>query len=95
VTSLVARIFEGTERPVSPNSGWEEYVKGDPRDPFTLEDCVARFLAWAAAAARPLPAADLERFVALVERLEDVKDVATLMPLLGGAAGVPSEESRR
>jgi len=24
-----------------------------------------------------------------------VKDVATLMPLLGGAAGVPSEESRR
>ena len=76
-------------------SGCEEYVKGDPRDPFTLEDCVERFLAWAAAAARPLPAADLERFVALVERLEDVKDAATLMPLLGGAAGVPSEESRR
>ena len=75
--------------------GCEEYVKGDPRDPFTLEDCVERFLAWAAAAARPLPAADLERFVALVEHLEDVKDVATLMPLLGGAAGVPSEESRR
>jgi hypothetical protein len=39
--------------------------------------------------------AGLERFVALVERLEDVKDAATLMPLLGGAAGVPSEGSRR
>ena len=68
-------------------SGCEEYVKGDPRNPFTLEDCVERFLAWAAAAARPLPAADLERFVALVEGLEDVKDAATLMPLLGGADG--------
>ena len=45
-------------------------MKGDPRAPFTLEDCVERFMAWAAAAARPLPAADLERFVALVERIQ-------------------------
>ena len=51
--------------------------------------------AWlAAAAARPLPAADRERFVAMVERLEDVKDAATLMPLPGGGAGVTSEETR-
>ena len=35
---------------------------------------------------RPPLAADLDRFVALVERLEDVKDAATLMPLPGGAA---------
>jgi hypothetical protein len=51
--------------------------------------------AWStAAAAQPLPAADLERLVAMVERLEDVKDTATLMPLLGGAGGVTSEETR-
>jgi len=74
--------------------GCEEYVKGDPRNPFTLADCVERFMAWAAVAARPLPRADLERFVAMVERLEDVKDAATLMPLLGGA-GATSEERRR
>ena len=84
MTSLVARIFEGTERPVSPNSACEEYVKGDPRDPFTLGDCVERFVAAAASAARPLPADDLRRFVTMVEHLEDVKDAADLMPLLGG-----------
>jgi len=58
--------------------------KGDPRDPFTLADCVERFRGWAEAAARPLPAADLRRFVALVERLEDLGDAAELMPLLAG-----------
>jgi 2-methylcitrate dehydratase PrpD len=65
-------------------SGCEQFVKGDPRDPFTLADCVERFTAAAASAARPLPAADLEQFVTMVEHLEDVKDAAELMPLLGG-----------
>jgi 2-methylcitrate dehydratase PrpD len=75
-------------------AGCEEYVKGDPRDPFTLGDCVERFMTWAASAARPLPADDLERFVSMVERLEDVEDAAALMPRLGGAAGGPGEEPR-
>ena len=65
-------------------SGCEEFVKGDPRNPFTFKDCVERFMAEAASAARPLPADDLERFVTMVEHLEDVKDAADLMPLLGG-----------
>ncbi len=26
-------------------SGCEEFVKGDPRNPFTFEDCVERFMA--------------------------------------------------
>ena len=65
-------------------SGCDEFVKGDPRDPFTLGDCVERFMAAAASAARPLPADALQRFVTMVERLEDVKDAAELMPLLGG-----------
>jgi 2-methylcitrate dehydratase PrpD len=65
-------------------SGCEEVVKGDPRNPFTFGDCVERFMEAAASAARPLPASALERFVAMVERLEDVEDAAELMPLLGG-----------
>lgn len=65
-------------------SGCEEFVKGDPRDPFTLADCVERFMAAAASADRPLPAGDLARFVTMVEHLEDVKDAAEMMPLLGG-----------
>jgi 2-methylcitrate dehydratase PrpD len=76
-------------------SGREEYVKGDPRDPFTWADCVERFMAWAAAADRPLPAADLARFVEMVERLEDGKDAGALMPLLGGAAVMAGKETRR
>jgi 2-methylcitrate dehydratase PrpD len=64
-------------------SGCEEFVKGDPRDPFTFEDCVGHFMAAAASAARPLPADALERFVSMVEHLEDVKDAAEMMPLLG------------
>jgi 2-methylcitrate dehydratase PrpD len=65
-------------------SGCEDFVKGDPRDPFTFADCVERFMAEAAAAARPLRADHLRRFATMVERLEDVEDTAELMPLLGG-----------
>ena len=65
-------------------SGCEEFVKGDPRNPFTFEDCVERFMAAAASAARPLLADDVQRFVTMVERLEDVKDAAEMMSLLGG-----------
>ena len=64
-------------------SGCEEFVKGDPRDPFTFGDCVERFMVAAASAARPLPAHALERFVTMVGHLEDVKDAAEMMPLLG------------
>ena len=58
------------------------FVKGDHRT-RSFADCVERFMA-AASAARPLPAVDLARFRALVEHLEDVKDAAEMMALLGG-----------
>ena len=55
-------------------SGCEEFVKGDPRNTFTFEDCVERFVAAAASAARP-PAGGRSR--ALCDdggHLEAVKD---------------------
>ncbi len=64
-------------------SGCEGFVKGDPRNPFTFEECVERFMAAAGMAARPLPADALERFVEMVTHLEDVKDAAEMTPLLG------------
>ena len=64
-------------------SGCEEFVKGDPRNPFTFQECVERFMAAADLAARPLPADALERFVEMVTHLEDVKDAAEMTPLLG------------
>jgi 2-methylcitrate dehydratase PrpD len=65
-------------------SGCEEFVKGDPRNPFTFADCVERFVEAAASAAVRVPREDLERFVTTVERLEDVKDAAEMMPWLAG-----------
>jgi 2-methylcitrate dehydratase PrpD len=63
-------------------SGCEMFVKGHPNNPFTLADCIERFRSAAAWAARPIPPARIERFVAMVEELEQVNDAAAMMPLL-------------
>ncbi len=63
--------------------GCEPFVKGHPENPFTLADCVERFMTWAGAAARPLARERLARFVAMVEDLEHVEDAGELAPLLG------------
>jgi 2-methylcitrate dehydratase PrpD len=63
-------------------AGCEPFVKGHPSKPFTLGDCVERFVTAAGAAVRPLPRDRLERFVAMVEDLEHVKDTSELAPLL-------------
>jgi hypothetical protein len=57
-------------------------VKGHPENPFTLRDCVERFMTAAGAAVRPLARERLERFVSIVENLEDVKDAGEMAPLL-------------
>lgn len=58
-------------------------MKGHPQNPFTLTDCVERFMTAAAAAVRPLARERLERFVWMVENLEDVTDTREMAPLLG------------
>ena len=63
--------------------GCEPYVKGHPMNPFTLDDCVERFQTWAASAARPIARERLERFVSMVQHLEDVADAGEMAPLLG------------
>jgi hypothetical protein len=57
-------------------------VKGHPRNPFTLSDCVDRFMTLAGWAARPLGSGQLQEFVEMVETLEDVKDAGEMVPLL-------------
>ena len=64
-------------------AGCEPFVKGHPDNPFTFGDCVERFMTWADAAVRPLARERLERFVSMVEGLEDVNDAAEMAPLLG------------
>ena len=63
-------------------AGCEPFVKGHPQNPFTLGDCVERFMTAATAAVRPLARERLERFVSMVEHLEGVTDVGEMAPLL-------------
>ena len=63
-------------------SGCEQFVKGHPSNPFTLAECVELFRSAAAWAARPVPPAKLDRFVAMVEDLERVTDAGEMMSLL-------------
>ncbi len=63
-------------------AGCEPFVKGHPSNPFTLGDCVERFMAAASFATRPMAASRLERFVKMVEDLEHVADAADMMSWL-------------
>ena len=65
--------------------GCEQFVKGHPEHPFTMSHCVERFMDWAGAGVRPIARERLERFVSMVEHLEDVTDAGELAPLLAGA----------
>ena len=74
--------------------GCEPFVKGHPQNPFTLADCVERFMTASAAAVRPLARERLERFVSMVEHLEDVRRERLSRCSDGAAAGL-SEETRQ
>ncbi len=67
-------------------TGCEEHVKGHPSNPFTLSDCVERFMTWATWAATPIESAQLHRFVEMVDDLERVKDAGEMVPLLAPIA---------
>jgi 2-methylcitrate dehydratase PrpD len=62
--------------------GCEEFVKGHPRNPFSLRECVERFMSCAGLAARRMDPGRLQEFARMVEALEDVKDAGEMVPLL-------------
>jgi hypothetical protein len=62
--------------------GCEEFVKGHPRNPSSLRECVERFMSCARLAARRMDPGRLQEFVRMVEALEDVKDAGEMVPLL-------------
>jgi 2-methylcitrate dehydratase PrpD len=59
-----------------------ETVYGNPAKPLSRDDHLAKFRSNCAAAARPLPPDNAERFVAQIDRLEEVADVTELVDLL-------------
>jgi 2-methylcitrate dehydratase PrpD len=58
------------------------YPKGNPNNPVTSEEVVAAFRGMASYAAKPLSAGKVDDAVSLVQRLEEIDDVAALAKLL-------------
>jgi aconitate decarboxylase len=59
-----------------------ETVYGNPSKPLSRDDHLAKFRSNCAAAARPLPPANVEKLIARIDRLEDVAEVTEIVDLL-------------
>ncbi len=56
--------------------------RGHPGNPLTRDEHLERFHDCVDYAGNPLPARSIERIVAMVDRLEEIEDVLSLVPLL-------------
>jgi aconitate decarboxylase len=63
-----------------------ETVYGNPKKPLSRADHLAKFRTNCAAAAHPVPPANVERLIERVDRLEEVADVTALVDLAAPAA---------
>lgn len=72
ITTTTGQVFKGecTE------------ALGNPANPMTAEQCRAKFLDCMKLATNPLPAAQCQSIISIVEHLEDVKDIGELTRLL-------------
>jgi aconitate decarboxylase len=59
-----------------------ETVYGNPSKPLSRDDQLAKFRSNCAAAARPLPADNVEKLIERIDRLEQIADVGELVDLL-------------
>jgi aconitate decarboxylase len=59
-----------------------ETVYGNPAKPLSRPDHLAKFRNNCAAAARPLPHANVERLIERIDQLEEIADVIEIMDLL-------------
>ena len=59
-----------------------ETVYGNPAKPLSRADHLAKFRSNCAAAARPLPSANVERLIEQIDRLEEIVDVTQIVDLL-------------
>lgn len=61
-----------------------EFVKGSPRDPMSLTDCLEKFQDCVAFAAKPIEGGNVSEFMRMAESLEEVDDVRRMAELLVG-----------
>ena len=59
-----------------------DYIKGHPENPMDLEGCVAKFKQCASYSARPLTDRRLEEVISLIDHLEDMEDVRSIVDRL-------------
>ena len=59
-----------------------DFALGDPRNPMSFDDIAAKLRACAAAAVKPLSGENAEKVVQMIACLEEVTDVADIVPLL-------------
>jgi 2-methylcitrate dehydratase PrpD len=63
-------------------SGCEPFVKGHPKNPFSLAECIENFRSRASMSAKTMRPDSLDRFIRMTEDLESVKDVSEMMSCL-------------
>lgn len=60
-----------------------DFVKGHPKNPMSLEECLDKFRACAPYAAAPLPGKRMEEIIKVFRRLEELEDTRQLVKLFG------------
>ena len=72
---IVGELYFGHYKSMDIAPGW-------PGNPLTHEEHMAQFNDCVSYAGKPLPKENVEKLVSLVNRLEEVEDVRSLIPLL-------------
>ena len=60
----------------------EEYVFGNPKNPLSIQEQQEKFRYGVSRSLKPLPERTVEEFLQLVDKLEDISDVAEIIKLL-------------
>ena len=60
-----------------------DYAYGDPKNPVTFDDVMSKFNDCASNSIRPIPKDNIHHLADLIQKLEEVADVAEIMKLIG------------
>ena len=76
--NLGSTLMEVTKKDGGTLSKEIQYPKGNPRNPVTMEDCVAKFRKFAQYSFKPFSESRLNSIVEFVQEMENVEDAARL-----------------
>jgi len=60
-------------------STYIEYVKGHPKKPMTMEDCIEKFKKCIQYSARPIPENNINKLIQMIEDLEGLDDISLII----------------